>query len=124
MNRRFDDRFIDKDFADSNVDEFPATDKMPLVKELKDFADTDFADSVIAEEMDQETMSAALYAEFETSRINTDYAAMRKDKSKEVEIDPRVWKFDFTDSAQDIKDGTTVREINSSEDLFNKYFKS
>jgi hypothetical protein len=49
---------------------------------------------------------------------------MRKDKSKEVEIDPRVWKFDFTDSAQDIKDGTVVREIKSSEDLFNKYFKS
>jgi hypothetical protein len=120
MHRRFDDRFVDRDFAESNLDEFPATDKMPLTK---DFADTDFADSVVAEEMDQETMSAALYAELEESRFNTDYAAMRKVKEAKIAPIAPVWQNEFTDSAQDIKNGTVVREINSSEELFNRYFK-
>jgi hypothetical protein len=109
-------RVADSEFASqlkSEEDSFPDTDKMPL----DDFPDTDFQDSLVTSEMEPETMSSELYEEFEESRMNSNLSREQNAAPKE-----RFWQFDFTDSVQDIKDGTLVTEINASEDLFNKYF--
>lgn len=112
MSKRLNDKISDKDFVESSLDDFPPTDKMPLREEI--------GNGLEVEDLNQDTIPDTLFAEFEESRINAELISFQQ-KKKEGKPES-IWNSDFTDSIRDLKDGSTVEEIDPSEDLFKKYF--
>ena len=110
------------EFVESSLakleDGFPPTDKMPL----RELPPTDFQDSVIAEDIDFDTIPAELQDDFR----NTGYGVIQPEAEKPAPlVEPTFFKdaYNPLDPFAEMRRGTSVEEINMDEESFSRFFE-